>query len=50
MWLDNKHTVFGQVFEGFDVLDQIAAVDTDEDDSPLEDVVILGIEIRELEE
>lgn len=48
-WLNFKHTVFGQVFEGMDVVDAIAAVDTlqDEDhkDKPVEDVVIEKIEI-----
>ncbi len=34
------HTVFGQVFDGVQVIDAIAAVETDENDKPLEDVVI----------
>lgn len=46
-WLDFKHTVFGQLYEGFDVLDNIAAVKVDMADKPLEDVVILSIEIKE---
>lgn len=41
--LDYVHTVFGQVFEGMDVVDAIAAVETDENDKPVEDVVIESI-------
>lgn len=49
MWLDNKHTVFGQVFSGFDVLDNIAEVETDSSDRPVEDVIIQSIEIFDFE-
>lgn len=41
------HTVFGQVFDGMDVVDSIAAVETDENNKPLEDIVILKAEIVE---
>ena len=44
-WLDFRHTVFGQVVEGMDVVDEIAAVKVGRNDKPLEDVVILGIDI-----
>lgn len=44
--LDYKHTVFGQVFEGMEVVDAIAKVGTDAATAkPLEDVVIEKIEI-----
>ena len=39
-WLDFRHTVFGQVVEGMDVVDEIAAVKVGRNDKPLEDVVI----------
>lgn len=39
------HTVFGQVFKGMDVVDAIAAVETDSNDKPLEAVTITSIEI-----
>lgn len=44
-WLDQKHTVFGQVIEGFDVLETIANVKVGPQDKPVEDVVIESIEI-----
>lgn len=36
----NGHTVFGQVYEGMDVVDAIAAVTTDINDRPVEDITI----------
>lgn len=42
------HTVFGQVFEGLDVLDKIAAVEVDsKTDKPVTDVVINSVKIEE---
>ncbi len=43
--LDGTYTVFGEVLEGLDVVDKIAAVDTDTTDKPLADVKILKIKI-----
>lgn len=45
MNLDYVHTVFGQVFEGIDVVDAIAGVAVGEGDKPVTDVVIQKIEI-----
>lgn len=46
-WLDYHHTVFGQVFEGMDVVDSIAAVKVDYFmNKPLNDVVIESIAIE----
>lgn len=39
-WLYGRHTVFGQVFDGFDVLDRITKTDVNNDFIPLEDVII----------
>lgn len=46
-WLDYRHTVFGQVTSGMDVVDEIAAVERDMADKPKEDVVIETVEISE---
>jgi cyclophilin family peptidyl-prolyl cis-trans isomerase len=44
-WLDGKHTVFGTVTDGMDVVDAISAVETDGRDRPRTDVTIERIEI-----
>ena len=44
--LDFRHTVFGQVYAGMDVVDTIANVATNPNDKPLEDVTILGIDVN----
>lgn len=40
-----QYTVFGQVYEGMDIVDKIAAVETDENDKPITDVIIESIEV-----
>lgn len=46
--LDHMHTVFGQVMEGMDVVDQIANSYTNTDDKPIVDVLIYRITIEEV--
>jgi peptidyl-prolyl cis-trans isomerase B (cyclophilin B) len=44
-WLDGKHTVFGRVTNGMDVVDAIEQVETDARDKPRADVVIERVEL-----
>ena len=45
--LPYSYTIFGQVVDGFDVIDKIASVETDSADKPTTDVVISTVEITE---
>ncbi len=45
-FLDGKHPVFGKVVEGMDVIDEIVSVETDEQDRPVEDVVVERVRIE----
>jgi peptidyl-prolyl cis-trans isomerase B (cyclophilin B) len=44
-WLDGKHTVFGRITEGMDVVDAIEGKPTDARDKPTEDIRIEKLEI-----
>jgi cyclophilin family peptidyl-prolyl cis-trans isomerase len=44
-WLDGKHTVFGQVTSGMEVVDAIEGKQTDARDRPTDDVIIEKLEI-----
>lgn len=45
-WLDGRHTNFGQVIAGLDVVDAIVSVDRNPNDHPLKDVKILSIDVQ----
>jgi cyclophilin family peptidyl-prolyl cis-trans isomerase len=46
-WLDGKHTVFGEVASGMEVVDSISAVDTDARDKPVQPVTIDRVELEQ---
>jgi peptidyl-prolyl cis-trans isomerase-like protein 2 len=43
--LDNKHTIFGKVVGGKDVLDKMESVPTDDSDRPLVEVKMLKVQV-----
>ena len=44
-YLDNLYTVFGQIYEGMDVVDEIAKVKCDENGQPLEAIMLESVQI-----
>jgi len=48
-WLDDRHTVFGQVYAGMDVVDRVAGVKTDALNKPVDAVRILSVTIETIQ-
>ncbi|MCI0566376.1 peptidylprolyl isomerase [bacterium] len=45
-WLDGKHTAFGRVVSGMDVVDAIEAVETGEADRPVEPIILQKVTVQ----
>jgi peptidyl-prolyl cis-trans isomerase B (cyclophilin B) len=45
-WLDGKHTVFGRVVEGMEVVDKIEGTETGPGDKPVDDIKIEGVDLE----
>jgi len=44
-WLNGKHTIFGEVVQGNNVVDEISRVETSRGDRPVQDVVLESVQI-----
>jgi cyclophilin family peptidyl-prolyl cis-trans isomerase len=45
-WLDNHHSVFGHLISGEEILDNIGSIQTNQQDQPIEDIIISKIKIN----
>jgi peptidylprolyl isomerase len=46
-WLNDRHTIFGRVVDGMDVVEAMGSVETGPGDKPIKDVQILSVSIEE---
>ena len=47
-WLDHKHTIFGEVVEGYEVVERISKVPRDRSDRPLKSVLMKSVKIEDV--
>jgi peptidyl-prolyl cis-trans isomerase A (cyclophilin A) len=45
-WLTGKHTIFGEVVEGYEVAEKIVSASRNKQDKPVEDVVVKSVVIE----
>src|SRR3990172_584048 len=45
-WLDGKHTAFGRIISGMDIVDKIESVKVNENDHPMDDIIVSNIKIK----
>ena len=45
-WLDGKHTVFGRVTDGMDVVDRIEGTETGPGDRPVNEIAMEGVDLQ----
>lgn len=45
-WLDKKHTIFGRVLSGLEVVHTIENVKVDKTDKPFEDIKIINVDVE----
>jgi peptidyl-prolyl cis-trans isomerase A (cyclophilin A) len=46
-WLNGKHTIFGQVIDGYDVVESISKLPTAGADKPIDDVILERVDISD---